>query len=366
MSALEKVVRHLGLYKFWFHFFGGNYSSDNMDMNICKQELENYNPNPKTSCIQEHTLKTNQVKVSIIVPAYNASNYIVQCINSLITQITVYTYEIIVVNDGSTDNTLDLIKGIKSDNLKVIDKPNGGISSARNMGIINACGEYLIFCDSDDYMDKNAVQCLIERAEQTNADIVEGVYCYVSETGKRGHIVRHKSENEKMVNTFGVPWCKCIRKSLFQIVCFPLDYWFEDSVIHHVILPMANKIEWVDDIVYYYRTNSNGATANSVGNPKSIDSLWILISLFEDRKKLNIASTTDYYKYMLNMMRLGFHRTKLLPENIRKDFYYVYASFLKKEFDSYEFGLLNLDFANIQNLVTNINYSKYYDYFRKT
>lgn len=57
MSALEKVVRHLGLYKFWFHFFGGNYSSDNMDMNICKQELENYNPNPKTSCIQEHTLK---------------------------------------------------------------------------------------------------------------------------------------------------------------------------------------------------------------------------------------------------------------------------------------------------------------------
>ena len=44
MSALEKVVRHLGLYKFWFHFFGGNYSSDNMDMNICKQELENYNP----------------------------------------------------------------------------------------------------------------------------------------------------------------------------------------------------------------------------------------------------------------------------------------------------------------------------------
>lgn len=310
-------------------------------------------------------MKTNQVKVSIIVPAYNASNYIVECLRSLVTQKTTYSYEIIVINDGSTDDTLERIKSVKCEKIKIIDKPNGGISSARNAGITNAYGEYLIFCDADDYMDERAIQHLIERAEKTDADIVEGTYRYVSETGQMGHAARHKSAREKSVNTFGVPWCKCIRKSLFRGVCFP-DYWFEDSVIHHIILPRANRIEWIDDVVYYYRTNSNGATSNITGNPKSVDSLWISISLFGDRKNLNIPKSVEYYKYMLGLLRLGFHRTKSLPTKIRKDFYYMYASFLNRNFDTQKFGLADLDYANIQRLITKVNYLKYCEYFSKT
>ena len=231
---------------------------------------------------------------------------------------------------------------------------------------MNALGEYLIFCDADDYMDVGAVQHLVEKAEQTDADIVEGLFRYISENGRIGRIVRHKGTKRKFVNTFGVPWGKCIRKSLFQGICFPEGYWFEDSIIHQIILPRANKIEWIEDVVYYYRTNSNGATSSSAGNPKSIDSLWISISLLEDRRKLGLGDTLDYYQYMLNMLRLGFHRTELLPDRIRRDFYYEYAAFLNSNFETQKFGLSELDFANIQGLITNVNYSKYCEYFSRT
>ena len=155
------------------------------------------------------------------------------------------------------------------------------------------------------------------------------------------------------------------RRSLFRDICFP-QYWFEDSIIHQIILPRAKKITWIDDVVYYYRTNSSGATSISVGKSRSIESLWITISLFNDRANLGIPKTLEYYKYMLSMMRLGFHRTKSLPEYIKKDFYYIYACFMNDNFDEYKFRISDLDFANIQSLITRIDYSKYCEYFDRT
>ena len=161
-------------------------------MKNTKIELEEYCHNVKASCIHDYTMNTNELKASIIVPAYNAESYIKCCLNSLISQETVYSYEIIVVNDGSTDCTLELLSHVKSDKLRIIDKPNGGISSARNAGVMNALGEYLIFCDADDCMDVGAVQHLIEKAEQTDADIVEGSFRYISENGRVGRVVKQK------------------------------------------------------------------------------------------------------------------------------------------------------------------------------
>ena len=366
MNVMKKIIRHLGLYKVWFYFGEKNYLSDEVDGEKCQIELEKYNPDTKSSCIQEYNMNENQIKVSIIVPAYNASNYIRECLNSLVKQETIYKYEIIVVNDGSTDDTASIVKSFKCSYLRIIDKPNGGISSARNEGIKNAFGEFLIFCDADDYMDKKAIQLLVDKAEHMQADIVEGTYCYISETGKIGHTVKHKKRASKRVDTFGVPWCKCIKKSLFTNIGFPINYWFEDSIIHQIILAKANRIVWIDDVIYYYRTNSGGATSTSIGNPKSIDSLWISISLLDDRQKMNISNSLDYYKYMLNMLRLGFHRTEALPENIRKDFYYIYANFIDRNFEKQKFRLIEFDFANMQRLITNINYSKYCEYFYRT
>ena len=100
-------------------------------------------------------------KVSVIVPVYNVEQYLSDCLESICRQ-TLKGIEIIVVNDGSTDNSLSIIESFqqKYSNMKLINKKNGGLSSARNAGIDMAVGEYLFFVDSDDFIDLDTF-CLL-------------------------------------------------------------------------------------------------------------------------------------------------------------------------------------------------------------
>ena len=94
-------------------------------------------------------------KVSVIVPVYNVEKYITRCLTSLINQ-TLDDLEIILVNDGSQDNSEQIIRQFKKEhsNIIYVTKENGGLSSARNFGLIYATGEYVAFLDSDDYVDR--------------------------------------------------------------------------------------------------------------------------------------------------------------------------------------------------------------------
>ena len=97
----------------------------------------------------------NDIKLSIIVPVYNVEKYLERCINSLINQdLCRNEYEIIIVNDGSTDYSGDIAKAIQSkvENIHLYEQVNGGLSAARNTGLKYACGKYVIFVDSDDYL----------------------------------------------------------------------------------------------------------------------------------------------------------------------------------------------------------------------
>ena len=111
-------------------------------------------------------------KISIIVPVYNTEKYLSKCLNSLIKQ-TYKDIEIIVVNDGSKDKSLEIAKKIaKQDNrIKVFNKENGGLSSARNFGIEKASGEYIGFVDSDDYIKENMFEILYNMIKEANAKI---------------------------------------------------------------------------------------------------------------------------------------------------------------------------------------------------
>lgn len=117
----------------------------------------------------------NTVKymVSVVVPMYNSAEYLPQCLESIINQ-SYKNIEIICVNDGSKDNSLDILTEYKNKDSRfvVIDKPNGGVSSARNCGLRVATGKYVEFVDSDDLINVETCKNLVEEAEALNADIV--------------------------------------------------------------------------------------------------------------------------------------------------------------------------------------------------
>ena len=119
----------------------------------------------------------NNVKVSIIVPVYNVEKVIDRCLNSLVNQ-TLNDIEIIVVNDGTLDNSQDIIDEYAKKNQKVKSfvKENGGLSDARNYGLEKAIGEYIMFVDSDDYIDLFACEKLYNEAKESNVNILVGNY----------------------------------------------------------------------------------------------------------------------------------------------------------------------------------------------
>ena len=115
-------------------------------------------------------------KVSVVVPVYNAEKYLDRCVQSILAQ-TYPCIEVVLVNDGSKDGSLALCKKFAEQDarVKVVDKPNGGAASARNVGIAEATGEYIGFCDSDDYLDSEMMATLVKIMEDEELHTVECV-----------------------------------------------------------------------------------------------------------------------------------------------------------------------------------------------
>ena len=121
----------------------------------------------------------NDLKISVIIPAYNAEKYLTEALDSVVSQtMSDSDYEIIIVNDGSSDHTADILEKYKNlySNITVINKENGGPSSARNTGLDIASGEYIYFFDADDLLINNSLEALYQCAQERNADLVIGKY----------------------------------------------------------------------------------------------------------------------------------------------------------------------------------------------
>ena len=138
--------------------------------------------------------------ISVVVPIYNTSIYLSKCLESLINQ-TYKDIEIICINDGSTDNSLEILnKFQKKDNrIKIITQENQGLSAARNKGIVEANGEYISFIDSDDWVDLDFFEKLITALEKEHADIAAGSIIRARKTFSKPRI---KYEKEIIAQTF--------------------------------------------------------------------------------------------------------------------------------------------------------------------
>ena len=130
-------------------------------------------------------MPTHTPAISIIVPIYNVERYLCECIDSIIAQ-TFVDWELLLIDDGSTDNSRLICEDYasKDKRIRVTHKPNGGVSSARNLGLDHAQGEYLTFVDADDWIDKDNLEICVSAMEQNRLDVLQFPFKRIGADGK--------------------------------------------------------------------------------------------------------------------------------------------------------------------------------------
>lgn len=206
------------------------------------------------------------MKVTVIIPVYNQLIYIKRCIQSVLNQ-TYKNIEVLLIDDGSTDGSEKLCDQYATyDNrIKVIHKVNGGLSSARNVGIECASGEYITFLDSDDYLAVECIERMINLCMNYSADISIMRMAYVCEnineeinksTNERIQCFTTQEAIEGSLYQKLFSCCapgKMYCKSVFTGISFPLNRLSEDLAVCHLIFNNAKKIVFSNIVAYYYR-----------------------------------------------------------------------------------------------------------------
>lgn len=237
--------------------------------------------------------------VSIIVPVYNVADYVGECLNSIKSQ-TYNNIEVIVVNDGSTDTSLNTCNkvAVNDNRFHVYTKKNGGLSDARNFGIKKASGTLITFIDSDDYVDPEYVQCLVETLETTNSDISCCGYRRVDDDKNCLKISLttttitslNKKEamceliNERKIKTQA--WAKIYKRYIFDNLEFPYGKYHEDMYIMHLAVGNAQYVGVSPKVLYNYRYNNSSITGSAF-NIKRQDAV--------EAMQLRLAFVNEFY-----------------------------------------------------------------------
>ena len=219
------------------------------------------------------------VKISIVIPIYNAEDHLQRCVDSVLNQ-TEKNIEVILVDDGSKDNSIEICKNYLNQDKRVhlIHQENSGVSAARNRGIEQACGEYIGFVDSDDWIEPDMYECLSREANQASADIVMCDARTVYEDGKiqadtitqlSGNQILQKSDftPSLLLEMAGSAW-RCIYKNhryndklqKQKTLLFPLGVKFsEDRIFNLYAFGQANKICYIKKAFYNRYMNKKSA-----------------------------------------------------------------------------------------------------------
>lgn len=302
------------------------------------------------------------VKVSVIVPAYNASGYIKKCLDTLTKQ-TLKEIEIIIVNDGSTDDTEKIIKEYMKNHkqIKYFYKENGGQSSARNLGLTYAAGEYISFVDSDDYIEPTMIEKLYNEINSKKLDVVIcGInYTYDDRIEKVYPFKKNQLITQKdFVITNPCPWNKIYRKSLLDKnkFKFPEGIIYEDlSQIPRVGI-WTKKIGYVNECLYNYIIHDNSTMNISKYNPKIngiFTSLNLLYEHFE--KKNKVEEFHDelehiFIHHLLFNANLRFYSFKRYDE-IKK-----ISKIMKEKFPNWRKNKTYKEFSRKDKLILNLFY----------
>lgn len=291
---------------------------------------------------------SKSVDVSVIVPVYNVEKYIRVCLDTLVHQ-TLSNIEIIVVNDGTKDDSQKIIDEFSSlypDKIIALKKENGGLSDARNYGLEHASGAYVGFVDSDDYTDIEMYQKLYEKAKQENADIVVcGYYGVQEQNGQFRHFQKGNlqefdkslQENPRLLymnSTYA--WNKLYRRELFikTGIRYPKGCLYEDMAVTWTLFLHANKISKVDEPLYYYILKREGAITATYSSKtlQMFQSMELVNTYYKEQNAFNQYQDILCFLNLKHMLLRfqdfpGYHNLSLKKTMIKTGFQHMNRNF---------------------------------------
>ena len=290
-------------------------------------------------------------KVSVIVPVYNTRKYLRECLKSLEKQ-TIDSIEIIMVNDGSTDESFSIMEEFvrkHPDRFVLINKENGGQATARNLGIKQSHGEYIGFVDSDDKVDINMFQKMYQAASCGNYDYVECHYHYVQEQKDgslkeletRGNIRAYRNKKDMFIDPQVSPWNKLYKRELLinNHIEFPEGVIYEDTSFYIKSIPYIKKAKYLDEkLVYYYLHGSSTMNANKSAKVGDIFKVFEdYLGFYKDRKLYEeYADELEYFttKIILcsSLSRIG----RVKDKRLKKQLLDMSFEFINKWFPNYK------------------------------
>lgn len=293
--------------------------------------------------------------ISIIVPIYNAEKFIKKCVDSLLNQ-TKKELEFILINDGSTDKTHDILKTYKDKRIKYFKNKNQGIGKTRNFGIEKATGKYIIFIDSDDYIEPTTCEELYNKAIKEKADVVVCDFFKVYDDGSIEDINLPSFKTSKLKDNPNIlidinlsPWNKIYSTKLIKDndIRFAEGIKYEDVPFVSEALDRANKIAKLDKKLNYYVIHGNSET--TVRDKRIFDILKIVDMIrkyFKNKTymndivdKLTVRIVTNYniqqrqqkdIKVGMEFIDDAFAYLKKEVPDYKDNKYYENRSFLKR------------------------------------
>lgn len=290
--------------------------------------------------------------VSVIIPIYNSELYLEDCINNVLKQ-TYENLQIIFVNDGSTDNSLEICKKVNDDRVEVYSKENGGASSARNFGLKYRKGKYVLFVDSDDYLKKDAIENLVNTAEKDNADCVY----YEADNFTNDEIISVKKNGLshscqypttdgntliKLIlenkNYHAVPFLYFTKSSLYdEGFSFEEGIMFEDELFSFKLLRMCKKVVCLKKILYYRNVRPNSVMTSKGKELFRFHSISVVYEkLFDDFDENRFDSV--YLTYLSRIAMLWLDYSDKLTKQQKQEVIQRYNKNKKQIIDNKGFG----------------------------
>ncbi|MBQ7434233.1 MAG: glycosyltransferase [Oscillospiraceae bacterium] len=215
------------------------------------------------------------MKLSIIVPVYNVEKYLEECVDSLLNQ-TLQDLEIFLVDDGSTDRSGEIADRYAReypDKVHTLHLNNGGQGRARNAALPMASGDYVGFVDSDDWIERDMYEKLLDRAEKTGADVVVCDFLEHYADGREQTLPACLQDHP--LSAAGSSCNKIFRRSLIGDLRFPEGLWYEDFYFSAVMLLRSKRTEFIPEPLYVYRRGQESTMHNNNAR-KNLDMLKIM------------------------------------------------------------------------------------------